>query len=384
MNKSHAIYTIAIIGFIYALHMVIPMYSASSFLSQYIDEQMVSYVYMIGAALTILGLVLVPSIIRKLGDYSTTLWLILIQAGLFYGLVTTTNPLYIIVFFVLQTTIITLIGLTLDVFLEKYTDTANVGSVRGLYNTSLNASWMIGPLIGSMLVDGGDVYVNTYIAGLFILIPLFYLIYKNFRGFKDPQYKHYSPVELLRHVSKNLNWDKLFCANIILQTFYAWMVIYSPIYLHHTIGLSWNQIGIILVVMLAPFVFIPYPLGKLADKFGEKTFMIVGFIIMAGGTIALSWISIPNVYIWAIGLFITRLGASIAESMMETYFFKTTSARDTAALGMFRLSRPVSYFVAPALSIVGLYFVSESSLFIVVGVFCLIALIPVLTIKDAK
>jgi MFS family permease len=383
--KSHAVYTIAVIGFIYTLHLVIPMYSNSSFLSLFADERTLGYIYMAGAAVTILGFLLAPPIIRRLGNYSVALWLVLIQIILFYGLLASTSPIAISIFFILQSAVISLIGLTLDIFLEVYTDSNNVGSVRGLYTATLNASWVIAPLIGSLLINGTNNYRNTYAAGLAMLIPLFYLIYRNFPRFKDPNYTHLSPWQLAKHVSGNKNWVKLFSANLVLQTFYAWMVVYAPIYLNKTVGFSWDEIGIILVIMLLPFPLIQYPLGRMADrKYGEKEIMFLGFAVMGLSTIALAFISAPNIAVWAAALFITRVGAAAAEVMMETYFFKTVSPRDAAALGVFRITRPLSYFIAPLITIIGLMFTTNAYLFIVIGVISLLALVPVSLIKDTN
>jgi len=220
---------------------------------------------------------------------------------------------------------------------------------------------------------------------LAMLVPLFYLIYRNFPRFKDPNYTHLSPWQLIKHITKNKNWDKLFAANLVLQTFYSWMVIYCPIYLNKVIGFSWEEIGIIIVIMLLPFPLIQYPLGKLADrKYGEKEIMITGFIIIGICTILLSFIHDNNIALWSIGLFMTRIGAAAAEIMMETYFFKTVSPRDAAALGVFRITRPLSYFMAALISIIGLMYVGQSMMFIVIGAICLLALIPIATIKDTK
>ena len=383
ISKTHVIYTIAIIGFIYTLHLVIPMYSNSSFLSLFTDEQTVGYIFMTGAALSILGFLFMPSVIRRMGNYSASFLLVCIQIALFYGLVTATSPTSIVILFILQTAVVSLMSLTLDIFLEVYTDAQKIGATRGLYNATLNVSWVIAPLIGTMLIDGGDNYKNTYIAALAMLIPLAYLIYRNFPRFKDPNYIHLSPWQLIKHVSSNKNWGKLFFANMILQTFYSWMTIYCPIYLHQTIGFSWGEIGIILTIMLIPFVIIQYPLGKLADgKYGEKEIMMIGFVIMGLSTILLPLISSHSIVLWAIGLFMTRVGAAAAEIMIETYFFKTVSVRDSAALGVFRITRPISYFLSPLVTIIGLYFTTSGFLFAVIGAISLVALLPIASIRD--
>jgi MFS family permease len=361
------------------------MYSNSSFLSVFADGQLVSLIYMIGSAVSILGFLLAPHIIRRLGNYTTTMLLVCIQIGLFYGLISTTSTQTLIILFVIQMAISSLIGLCLDIFLEVYTDGSSVGTVRGLYSATLNASWVIGPLIGSMLINGTNNYRNTYVAALAMLFPLLYLIYRNFPRFHDPNYMHLSPWQLVKHISSNKNWMKLFYANIILQTFYSWMVVYSTIYLNKNIGFNWEEIGIILVIMLIPFPLIQYPLGKLADKkYGEKEIMAIGFAIMGISTICLSFFTIKSVLIWSILLLVTRIGAAAAEIMMETYFFKTVSVRDTAVLGSFRITRPLSYFLAPLIMIIGLTFLDTQYMFIVIGIISLVALYPVLTIKDTK
>jgi MFS family permease len=320
-----------------------------------------------------------------MGNYRFTLWMVAFQILLFYGLVASNSPMWLAIFFILQTAVISLISLNLDIFLEVYTDGHSVGAVRGLYNATLNASWVVAPLIGSLLINGTVNYRNTYIAALAMLFPLLYLIYRNFPRFKDPNYIHLSPWQLAKHISHNANWVKLFFANIILQVFYAWMTVYCPIYLNRTMGFSWEQIGIILVVMLLPFPLIQYPLGKLSDgRYGEKSIMALGLAVMGLSTIALAFITSQSVWVWAIGLFITRVGAAAAEVMMETYFFKTVSPRDSAALGMFRITRPLSYFIAPLVAVIGLSFTTNTYMFAVIGAISLLALWPAMTIRDAN
>jgi MFS family permease len=345
---------------------------------------------MAGAALSIFGYLIAPGIIRHFGNYHTVIALILIQICLFYGMVASTDALTLTIIFIIQTAVIALISLCLDIFLEVYTEGSNVGSVRGLYAATLNASWVVAPLIGSMLINGTENYRNTYVAALAMLFPLLYLVYRNFPKFNDPNYIHLSPHQLIKHIYSNSNWVKLFFANTILQIFYSWMVVYSPIYLNKTIGFGWEEIGIILVIMLIPFPLIQYPLGKLSDggyggrKWGQKGIMAAGFIVMGIATISLSLFTLKSVALWATLLLITRIGAAAAEVMIETYFFKTVSVRDSAALGIFRITRPVSYFIAPLITIVGLYFTTNEYLFVIVGFICLLALIPIISMKEAR
>jgi len=386
LGKSHAIYTIVVIGFIATVHSALPIYFNSSFLSIFASEKTVGLIYMLGSALTIFGFLFIPVLLRKAGNYLTALWLIVIQICLFYGLTVSTNPLTITAIFISQMMIIGLIGFCLDVFLQRYSNIHSVGFVRGLYLTTQNSAWVITPLIGTLIIGSSNDYRGVYVAALFMLFPLLYLVYKNFPRFKDPHYHHPSFLKSLTHAVSHKDHRKIFLANIILQTFYAWMIVYSPLYLHNVVGFNWSEIGIILTIMLLPFPLIQWPLGKIADKkYGEKEIMTIGFSLMGLSTIALALISSTNLWIWAFVLLLTRIGAASVEVMMETYFFKTVDQKDSSVLGFFRITRPISYFIAPMITGVTLLFTRDPSVtFVVLGLFCLTAMIPAWRLKDTN
>jgi MFS family permease len=399
-NKTSIVYSILVIGFIYTLHLVLPVYVNSSFLSAFTDERTVGILYTIGSIVTILGLFSIEKILERFGNYRTSIALVLIQMVLFYGFITANSFLMISIIFVLSTAVVALIGFNLDIYLETYTDTSHTGGVRGLYMAINNSAWILAPLIGALLVGGAAVvatgntgavttaliganYRNVYLAALAILFILLFLMYKNLRHFKDPQYSHNSLRATLIRVFKNEDISKLFAANLILNIFYDWMIIYMTIYLHQTIGFNWDQIGIILTIMLLPFVIFQFPAGKLADSgWGEKKIMSFGFLILGLTTCVLAFITGANLLVWAIALFATRIGASIAEVMIEAYFFKKVPPADADLLGSFRISRYAAYIIAPIVTAIGLAYTTSSNLFIILGLIVLWALRYSMTITD--
>ncbi len=382
IKKSNALYTISVMSFFLALHIALPTYFNSSFLSTITSENNLSLIYSIQAVLTIIGLLFMSSILRKFGNYRTSIILIILQTFFFYGILNFTSPYIIISFFILALTMVNLIGFTFDVFLGENTDIENTGAIRGHYMTVTNSAWILGPLIGGILILGEN-YRGIYIAAFALLFPLVYIVYRNFSNFVDPHYPNISLTKTLKSIFKNSDISRLMIINTVLQIFYAWMTIYTPIYLYKFVGFNWSEIGIILTIMLIPFVLIETPLGRLADKrFGEKEIMAIGFIIMGIMTIALSFIIGKNIILWTIFLFITRIGAAAAEIMIETYFFKKVDKKDSEILGIFRVTRPISYLIAPLITSVSLLFIGDEYLFIVLGVLCLLTLIPILSIRD--
>jgi MFS family permease len=391
-HKTSIVYSILIIGFIYTLHLVLPVYVNSSFLSTFTDERTVGILYTVGSIVTILGLFGIEKILQRFGNYRTSIALVLIQMVLFYGFVTANSFLMISIIFVLSSAVVALIGFNLDVYLETYTEVRHTGGVRGLYMAINNSAWILAPLIGAILVGGAAVaggsligasYRSVYIAALGILFILLFLMYKNLRHFKDPDYNHDSLRTTLLRVFKNEDLSKLFAANLILNIFYDWMIIYMPIYLHQTIGFGWDQIGIILTIMLLPFVIFQFPAGKLADAgWGEKKIMSFGFLILGLTTCGLAFITGANLIVWAAALFATRIGASIAEVMIEAYFFKKVPPADANLLGSFRITRYGAYIIAPIITAIGLTYTTSANLFIILGLIVLWALRYSLTITD--
>jgi predicted MFS family arabinose efflux permease len=384
LKKTTALYTIGVVGFFSALHASLPTYFNSSFLSSFVDEKTVSLIYLIISLITIVGFLSMHTILHKLGNLKTSLLLISIQIAVFYGLITATSIDVIIPLFILAMSIVSLIALTIDIFLQKNTEAGHTGSVRGIFMTVINTAWILGPLIGGMLIIEND-YKGVYIGAFALLLPLFYLVYKNFSNFKDSHYANFSAVQTISRIIKNRDISSIFIINIVLQTFYAWMTVYTPIYLHNTIGFDWKEISIIFTIMLIPFVIVDAPLGKLADKkWGEKEMLIIGFVIMGISTGALVFFGFKSFMAWAIMLFMTRVGAAIAEVMIETYFFKKVDGKGPEVLSMFRITRPLSFFIAPLITTIGLVYMTENYLFVVLGVLCLLTLFPIFKIKDTN
>lgn len=381
---SHILYAILVIGFVFTLQLTLPMYINSSFLGSYVSESTVGIIYIIGSVLTILGFLATNKILTRYGNHKTALTLIGLQAAVILGIILSDDFRFIAFFFVISTALSAMIGLTIDIFLEIHTDVRHAGGIRGLFMTVINIAWIIAPLVGGAIMGmGGFRYI--YGAALCFLVLLAYLVSRNFRHFHDPAYSHIPITKTVMHVLRSRDLTMTFCANIILNIFYAWMVIYTPIYLHSEIGFSWDEIGVIFTVMLLPFIIFQYPLGKIADsKLGEKEMMTLGFIITAIATYALTFITVKSVVLWSAALFMTRVGASTAEVMIETYFFKKVDPRESKVLSLFRITRPIAYIIAPAVTGLALMYTGHSGMFIVLGILTGCAIFFTIAIRDTN
>ena len=175
-------------------------------------------------------------------------------------------------------------------------------------------------------------------------------------------------------------------SSLLLNFFFSWMVIYTPIYLHDHLGFSWTVIGIMFTIMLLPFPLLEMPLGKLADeKYGEKEMLNTGFIIIAITTAILTFITSTNAILWTVMLFATRIGASMVEITTESYFFKKIGSDDSNLLSFFRMTGPIAYIIGPISASILLIFVAPNYLFVILGFIVITAgLYFSLDLKDTK
>jgi MFS family permease len=134
--------------------------------------------------------------------------------------------------------------------------------------------------------------------------------------------------------------------------------------------------------MLLPFVLIQFPLGKYSDKVGERKMLILGFLVASIATLSLFFIKKNEVWIWAVALFTTRIGAAIIEIMSDVYFFKHITKESDEFIAIYRNTAPVSYVLAPLVAFVAFSFIpSFNFIFIILGALMLYGVYLSSTIK---
>ena len=198
---------------------------------------------------------------------------------------------------------------------------------------------------------------------LFFFLSLFTL-----KNISDPRYDKIKTIKFVGRFFKNKNLFRIYGINFLLQFFYSWMVIYTPIYLFAYLDFDWKQIGMIFSVMLLPFIIFPFPLGKYSDKIGERKLLMLGFFMTAFFTFILFFIQKHEVWIWALVLFATRAGASTIETMSDAYFFKHIKPENEEFVGVYRSVPSMAYIIGPlSASLVFLLVPSFNFIFLILG-----------------
>ncbi|MDE1988484.1 MAG: MFS transporter, partial [Patescibacteria group bacterium] len=229
-------------------------------------------------------------------------------------------------------------------------------------------------------------YWKVYISAAVLLLPVLFIAKNNLKKLKSQDYDKTPLIRTIKDIwSNNKNIKNIFIISFLMQFFFSWMVIYTPLYLRNHILFDWKQIGILFSVMLLPYVLTELPLGKIADdKLGEKEIMSIGLIIVAISTGIISFISNGNFFLWMAILFITRIGASMVEIMSETYFFKQISASQMPILSVFRTTRPLAYIIAPIAATILFSFIEFKFIFMILGFLMFYGLRFSLALRDTK
>jgi MFS family permease len=322
-------------------------------------------------------------ILRRFGNFKTTMGLLFIEMLSLAGLAFGNNTIAIISSFLLNFVIIALINFTLDVFLEEFSNDRHTGKIRGTFLTIENTAWLIAPLLASWILQD-SLYSHIYMVSGLLLIPVTLIVFGGLHTVKDPQFQRISFWKSFGAVWAQRDVKSILLVQFFLQFFYAWMVIYTPIYLHQVVGFDWSTIGIIFTVMLTPFVLIEIPLGKLADKIGEKKALALGFIIMGFATGSIAFVTDHNPYIWAAILFMTRVGAATVEVMSDAYFFKHVEAANTQTISFSRMMRPLAYVIGPVVATILFLALDMKGLFIFLGFLMFYAIRSVIVLKDTR
>lgn len=375
---------IYLLVFIFTLHITPAIYIHSSFLEQFVRLDYVGYIYSISSLLTLLSFLLYRKILRKYGNYKLVIFILIIEAISLLFLAFPPNIYVAILAYIINFVTSSLVFFNLDIFLESSSDNNHTGGIRGYYMTFLNLAFLIGPFITSFIVTDHDFW-KIFILGAVIEIPVIYLIIKYLRNFEDPVYQKPRLWKTFLKVKENQDLYGTFASAFLLRFFFSWMVIFTPLFLTKELGFSISETTLIIAIALIPFVLLEIILGKISDNWlGEKEILTAGFFVIAISTIIMSFVTSNNLIIWAVILFITRIGATMIEIMTEVHLFKRIDADNINILGLFRSVRPIAYIISPIIASLLLLVIDFKYLYLILGVIMLYGLRYSLSIKDTK
>jgi len=371
-----------IFGFVLAISNALSAYIHSSYLSQFVGENNIGFVFTLAHLLAFLVILKYTKFINWLKIFRASMVVFFVMIACLLGLGLSKSIIPAIISFLAYVIFLNLIWIALDIYVEHFSHDQVTGRIRGIYWTGVHSAWFIAPIISGNLLKKFN-YSFLYLIAAVLVFLVMISFYFKFRKLEVDHFPKPHFFKAVKRVYKDKLLNGIFVIAFLLQVFYSAMIIYAPIYLHKYVGFSWYQIGIMFTVMLSTFVFITYPAGWLADKlFGEKEMLTIGLIIMGASAIIFGLADSPSFWVWLIILFATRVGASLVAIMRDSYFFKRIDVKDIHIINLFRNTTPLAYIITPLLATLILHFFGFQYIFVLVGILVLSGLFFSLNMKD--
>jgi len=246
-------YITYLLNVLFTFQVVIPLYINSNFLTTLVSEGFTSLTYALAAALTIATIAATSRVLKHFSNYQATTTLLLVDAVALLVLASGTITAVLLFAFIVHWILTAVIRYHLDIFLESFSKTDETDQIRGTLSTLRHIPFILGPLIAGWVL-GEDAYSLMYLVAAGFSVPTLYVLITYYRDFTDPAYHYQNLWHSIKTAWADVNVRWTLVCMFLLRLFFAWMVVYTPIYLHQYVGLSFDQIGIILSIMLLPYV----------------------------------------------------------------------------------------------------------------------------------
>ncbi len=357
------------------------VYVISNYLKESVGEENVGILYLLTYLVLFLALLNFHKLINRFGKIRIFFVLqfvkILVLASLGFLSISSLSTILIIGYLMLSY----ITWVEMDVILESFSIDRLSGRIRGIYLALNSLGYLVGPLISTQLLDNFG-YSSVFFFGVILNVVFFIVTLLSFRMIKSEIREVPDVKNLLRKIFINKDIAGIYLVSVVLEVFYAMMIIYMPIYLLFQ-GIGWTQIGLILSLIHIPFILLQYPAGVMADKkTGEKEMIILALLLMSFSTGYIYFMESHNLIAWLVVLMITRVGASIVEILRDSYFYKKVDAQDIDLINFFRTAGPIAFVLGTILSSILLLFFPMKSIFLLTGIFMFLGIIPALILTD--
>lgn len=388
-KKLLSIAYIAVVFF--SIHYFSLYFVFANYLNQYFDKSTMSIIFACGAALSIIASHFFGKVLRKHTNEKSLRAILIFQfiVTLFLAFSGDLNIYIIALLYILQSSLFTLIWVSINVFISEFSDHENTGAIRGTVLTIYNFGAISAPFLTAQVFNFLG-YTSLFIISALSLLPLMYLNRSFFRHVKEPKYKRVGMRESFKIVFKDKGIRGVISSSFFINCFFAAVNVYLILYLTENIGIPMVlYLELILPVSMIPFIIVPYNLGKYSDEiFGEKKAMMFGIFIMSTVLISIFAFNITttNIFVWMILIFIARLGATITETENYAYFYKRIDSRNASLIALFQNMSNISFIFVTILGamLIKTFNVNLTIIFLIIGIIGIITMFIIKKIKDTE
>lgn len=386
-KPSIRFWLVYVLAIVFNFHTLLTAYSSSTYLERFITPEAVGLLYSIGALGSMLLFILLPYLLRRIGNVVAATIFMCGAIFALYLLGSAQSAQVIVPAFILFLILNPLLYLNIDIFSETLIGEkeGDTGKRRGLTLSLMSIAALLAPLALGYIAGAEEALERLYFVaagvGAFFLV----ILIGTFRHFYDPPYHTIAWPSLIKASWRDTDIRIVLTAHFLLQLFFAWVIIYVPLFMATEAGLTWTQIGSIISVGLLAYTIFEYPIGIVADTYiGEKEMMATGFLLLALTTAAISFMSGVGIIGWMVLMFTSRIGASLVEVTTESYFFKKVRGEDANLMSLFRFTRPAANLAGALLGSITLLYLPFELIFIVLAFFMASGIFITIKLHDTR
>lgn len=376
---------IYLISVVFTFHTLLTAYSSSTYLEQYVSNTTIGVLYALASLMSIGLFLQLSPLLQRLGNTRITIVFTTLAVA---ALICLGLGIYPLAAFVLFMAINPLLYLNIDIYSESTIgqDEHETGQRRGLTLSLMAIASVFAPLaMGLIAGENYDRLAHTYFAAAGIGLLFIGIVLLKFKNFSDPVYPHIPLTTILHTLEIAPAIRGVVAAQFLLQFFFAWIVIYFPLYLATELDVPLSTLGAIIAAGLVAYVIFEYPVGVLADRlWGEKEMMAIGFVILALSSASISFMATVGTLGWMAVMFVSRVGASLVEVTTESYFFKQVQSGDASLISLFRITRPTANLAGAITGSATLLILPFPLLFVVLGILMIPGIILAAYLVDTK
>ena len=250
----------------------------------------------------------------------------------------------------------TLATVLIPLFMADFSRNIGMARLNARYHLWLNIGALFAPMVAVAIAD----YFGTNRSAFFASAIIYLAAWGMFKYFAivqaDKKIKPVNPRRTFRALWKNTvaffstpGMTRAYLVNFGYYSLRALRVLYVPIMVIEA-GFSKDALGWVLTLGIIPYLLLSETMGKLAKKYGNKLWLMLGFLSFAGlaavATVVTGYPLLAIFVLW-------QISGALMEAVHDLLFFDTAKkSQQTKFYGVFRTSVNLPSVIVPALAAV--------------------------------
>lgn len=245
----------------------------------------------------------------------------------------------------------TFVGILIPLFMADFSRNVGMARLNARYHLWVNIGALFAPMVAVAIAGFFGTNRSAFFASAMIYLAGWAMFNSFAISAEDKKIKPANPRKTFKALWKNMiaffktpGMARAYAVNFGYYSLRAMRVLYVPIVVIEN-GFSKDTLGWVLTLGIIPYLLLSEVMGRLAKKYGNKLWLMLGFLSFAGlsvmATVATGYPLLMIFIVW-------QVSGALMESVHDLLFFDTASkAQQTKYYGVFRTSANLPNVLVP-------------------------------------